>query len=373
MGMPKRSYNIKHRENPHPPEKTMGKLFGVLILAILLAGAAFADVLILKDGSIIRGKFVGYENGKFIFETGGNRLEYRPDQVTRLIVETETYASSDSNNPRPSLSRRMETELTPFDVKLEDHYFRSEIQVERGQRVRVEASGTIYLDGRISTGPDGLKGKRDHEAPMPQENDGALIAAIGQDVNSPSIFIGRSREFRADTDGTLYFTVNHGEPRGASGAFHVTVSIDRGAGGGEDNGNRASSGSSPPPQGQGHEKIITVNGNQQWTDTGINVEPNMTFTITAEGSIQIDSQNRSNPDGNRAANIGSLTYPMNEVGVGALIGKIHYRDGGDSNLIFIGSHGEATSEPNERGSLFLGINDEYFRDNSGSYRVTVRW
>jgi hypothetical protein len=56
-----------------------------------------------------------------------------------------------------------------------------------------------------------------------------------------------------------------------------------------------------------------------------------------------------------------------------LIGKIRYRDGRDSNFVFIGSRGAPASEPNEYGRLFLGINDDYFRDNTGSYRVTIRW
>jgi hypothetical protein len=99
----------------------------------------------------------------------------------------------------------------------------------------------------------------------------------------------------------------------------------------------------------------------------------MTFTITAEGTIELDSRNRSDPNGNRSASNSTSNYPMNDVGVGALIGKIHYRDGRDSNFVFIGSRGEPTSEPNEYGRLFLGINDDYFRDNTGSYRVTIRW
>jgi hypothetical protein len=252
-------------------------------------------------------------------------------------------------------------------VRLEDKWHRSQIQVERGQRVRVNASGAIYLEGRTATTPEGLQGRRDPDAPMPQQNDGALVAAVGQDASSPPIFIGRSREFTADRDGVLYFTVNHWETRDASGAFRVNVSIDRS--GGETGG-----GSRPGPgPGQGREKTITVYANQSWIDTGIDVEPNMTFTITAEGTIEIGNRASSSPDGNRDANNSTSSYPMNDVAAGALIGKIRYRDGRDSNLVFIGSRGASSSEPNEYGRLFLGINDDYFRDNTGSYRVTIRW
>jgi len=366
--------------------KTMRKIFAVAILTVLMAGASLADVLYLKNGSVLNGNFVGYENGKFIFETGGNRLEFRPDQVSRLVVERDDRRPSidrrpssgrrppnDTGNPPNSPSDGREP-IRTFDVKLEDQWYRSQIEVERGQHVRVEASGTIYLGGRTATGPEGLQGRRDPDAPMPQENDGALVAAIGKDSDSPPIFIGLSREITADRDGVLYFTVNHGETRDARGSFLVNVIIDRRVGepGG---GSRQGGGSRPDGRsaGEGREKTITVNANQPWIDTGIDVEPNMTFTITAEGTIELDSRNRSDPNGNRSVNNSTSNYPMNDVGVGAWSGKIRYRDGRDSNFVFIGSRGEPTSEPNEYGRLFLGINDDYFRDNTGSYRVTIRW
>jgi len=344
----------------------MRKIFAALVLTVLMASAALADVLYLKNGSVLRGRFVGYENGKFIFETGGNQLEFRPDQVSRLVVGRDDDRSpsepSEPSEPPSSPGERLE-QAQPFEVRLEEQWHRSQIQVERGQRVRVAASGTIYLEGRTATGPEGLQGRRDPDAPMPQQNDGALVAAVGQDSNSPPIFIGRSREFTADRAGVLYFTVNHWETRDARGAFRVNVSVDR-------SGGEAGGGSRP---GQEREKTITVNANQPWTDTGIDVEPNMTFTITAEGTIDIGNRASSGPDGNRNASSSSSSYPISDVGAGALIGKIRYRDGRDSNFVFIGSRGAPTSEPNEYGRLFLGVNDDYFRDNTGSYRVTIRW
>jgi hypothetical protein len=352
----------------------MRKIFAVLILTVLFAGAALADVLYLRNGSVLRGTFVGYENGKFIFKTSGQRLEFAPNQVSRLVMERsdtvgnvprrdDRYPARDPNDRPPASGGRWES-AAPFDVRLEDQWHRSQIQVTRGQRVRVDASGTIYLEGRTATGPEGLQGRRDQDAPMPEQNDGALVAAIGQDTNSPSIFIGRSREFTADRNGVLYFTVNHWETRDARGAFRVNVAIDR-SGGGE-----AGSGSRPR---QGREKTVTVYANQPWTDTGIDVEPNTTYEITAEGTIDIGNRASSSPDGNRNANLSTSSYPMNDVGVGALIGKIRYRDGRDSNYVLVGSRSAPASEPNEYGRLFLGVNDDFFRDNKGSYRVTIRW
>ncbi|HEX5081277.1 MAG TPA: hypothetical protein VFY40_04475 [Blastocatellia bacterium] len=373
----------------------MRKIFAAIILTVLMAGASLADVLYLKDGSVLKGNFAGYENGKFIFETGGNRLEFRPDQVLRLVVDrndrrppiaprpplerTERRPPGDAGDPPYSSGKRPDL-IRTFDVKLEDQYFRTPIELRRGQHVRIEATGTIYLGGRTATGPEGLRGRTDPDAPMPQENDGALIAAIGQDPDSPPIFIGSSREFTSDGDGILYLTVNHGETRDARGSFRVNVIIDRGGsrsgqprggiGAGERSADERPGGSRT---GQAREKTITVYANQPWIDTGIDVEPNMTFSITAEGMIELDSRNRSEPNGNSSAINSTSSYPMSDVAPGALIGKIRYRDGRDSNFVFIGSRGEPTTEPNEYGRLFLGINDDYFRDNTGSYKVTIRW
>ncbi|MGH9839119.1 MAG: hypothetical protein ACREEM_10075 [Blastocatellia bacterium] len=350
------------------------KTLVTLIFLALTAGAVLADTLYLKNGSVLKGTFVGFENGEFIFEiSNGNRVKFRAAEVSRLVLDNDrrdprddNYPRRDPTNPPPSGSGRWETQPA-FDVKLADQWVRSQIQVAYGQRVRVEAGGAVTLEGRTQVTPDGLRDRRDPDAPMPNENDGALIAAIGQDASSPVIFIGRSREFVADRDGILYFTVNHWETRDARGAFRVNVSVDRSTSGGDPG--------DPGGQGptQGREKTITVSATQPWTDTGIDLEPNMTVEITAEGQITILNRRTTGPDGDRNANVSTSSYPIQTEGIGALIGKIRYRDGRDSNFVFVGSRAAPSTEPNEYGRLFLGINDDYFRDNSGSYRVTIRW
>lgn len=347
---------------------SMPKIIMTIALLGLMAVAALADTLYLRNGSVLKGTFIGYENGQFTFEIeGGRQVKFRPNEVTRLVIErdlagTDTqpgYPTRDPNDTRPN----WET-VPAFNVPLEDQWVRTQIQLTRGQRVRVQATGTIYLEGQTATTPDGLSNRRDPDAPLPDANDGALVAAIGQDPNIPAILIGRSREFVAEQDGVLYFTVNHWETRNARGAFRVNLSVDRNV--------PVSTGGGAVPT-QGREKTVTVRADQQWTDTGIDVEPNMTFEITSEGEITITSRFKSDPNGNQDAMVRNTAYPVPDQGVGALIGKIRYRNGQDSNFIFIGSRATPQTEPNEYGRLFLGINDDYFRDNRGTYRVTIRW
>lgn len=348
----------------------MRKIIAIIALLVLMVSAATADTIYLKNGSVLKGTFIGFESGVFIFEiTGGNRVKFRPSEVTRLVIERDTVA--DNRPPDAGTPGRPNWENFPaFDVKLEEQWYRTRINLMRGQRVRVSASGTIALDGRTQTGPEGLAGRRDPDAPMPDQNDGALIAVIGQDPNAPMVYIGRSNEFVADRDGVLYFTVNHWETRDARGSFRVNVSADRNLSPvptGPDQGNV---GQVPP---RGNERTITVPSTQQWTDTGIDVEPNMTLDIVAEGEVVLSSRYRSNPDGNREVIANTSGFPLQGQPAGALVAKIRYRDGRESNVVLIGSRSTPRTEQGEYGRLILGINDDFLRDNSGSYTVRIRW
>jgi hypothetical protein len=363
--------------------RVMRRVLVTTILLTLLASAAVADSLYLKNGSVLKGTFIGYENGQFIFELAdGQRVLYRPAEVTRLVIENnlagETPRNPVRNEPPPPRAADPgggKPELyQPFEVKLEGQWVRSPVVVARGQRIRIGASGSIFLEGQTPAGPNGIKERRDPESPMPNANDGALLASIGQDQNSPPIYVGQSREFIADRSGTLYFTVNHGETRNARGSFRVNVAVDRSGGSTTpgDSGRSTPGQSTPGSPGQGQrEKIVTVAANQPWTDTGIDVTPNMAFEFIAEGQINLGNGVTSGAEGTSNATTTSL--PFQQALAGALIGKIQYRDGGDSNFVGIGANGTANTEPDEYGRLFLGINDDYFRDNSGTFRVTIRY
>jgi hypothetical protein len=361
--------------------KMITKILTTIILATLLVSVALADTLTLKNGSVLKGTFVGFENGQFIFKitSGDNRnqgrtLRFPANEVAKLALDNDGL---DPNDPRNDGYPRRDpggstgggstggwVAYPQVAVRLEDQWIRSNINLLRGQRVRVEATGTIQLDGRTSTGPEGLRNRSDRDAPEPDEPDGILLAGVGQDANSPSIVIGRSREFTADRDGMLYFTVNHGDTRNARGAFQVKVQVEQSTTGGGGTG-----GGTP----RGQERSFTVYANQPWLDTGIEVEPGMTFEITAEGTIEILNGRRTGPEGDRNAQASGSRYPVQDAGVGALLTRIRYRDGRESNILVVGRQGSATVEQGEYGRLLLGVNDDYFRDNSGSFTVRVRW
>ncbi len=355
----------------------MQKLTIAFAFSLLMAGAAFADSLYLRDGKVLKGIFIGFEEGQFTFETSdGNREQYLPRRVLRLEIDRDARSSDarfrrvprrgagDSPATASSNVGRWEN-AAPFDVRLEDQWIRSQIQVYKGQRIRVEATGSVTLEGQTFVSPEGLRNRRDPYAPMPEENDGALVAVIGKEADAPLILVGRQLEFVADRDGMLYFTVNHGETRNSGGAFRVNISVNRGE-------SAAAVGGRAGREDYG-QKIITIPANQAWIDTGIDLKSAASLEIFAEGQISFDGQRTTGPDGDRNAVASNAKYPVPNTGVGALIWKIRYLTGKDSRNFYGGARQQVKTGATEAGRLFLGINDDYLRDNSGSYRVTVRW
>ena len=320
-----------------------------MFLLALAAGAAGADTLELKNGEALKGSLLRFENGEFIFvNTWGIEMKIRADLVRKLVIER--------NPSQPQPGGRWE-DFPPFDVRLQSQWIASPIRVSRGQQVRVNANGTIHLEDRTPTGPEGLNSRRDPYSPLPNQNDGALIASIGREENAQSLFIGASREFTADRDGLLHFTANHGETRNARGAFRVRVSVYRAAGAPK-----------PPPN---REKKVAVQANLYWNDTGVDVRPNMTIEINARGRIEIGNGRSTGPDGDISLNNRTSRYPMPGVGAGALIAKIRTR-GEDSDYTVVGAN-KILKFGNTSGRLFLSANDDVYGDNSGSYTVTIRW
>jgi hypothetical protein len=115
---------------------------------------------------------------------------------------------------------------------------------------------------------------------------------------------------------------------------------------------------------RGASNTVTVRGSVPWLDTGITVRRGdlVAFTTTGEVFIARNNDSRATPDG--IASMMNRNYPVREMGAGGLVGKI-------GNTTFaIGSNQEPITMP-AAGRLMLGINDDNFEDNSGSYRVVI--
>jgi len=110
------------------------------------------------------------------------------------------------------------------------------------------------------------------------------------------------------------------------------------------------------------ELYFEVPAHYSWTETGLYVHAGDWLELKASGVIVWGGRGeRSDPAGSHG---GGFFRPLNDAGVGALIGDV-----GGFNF-YIGRR--ASIQAPASGELRLGINDDKFGDNRGSYRVNVR-
>ena len=113
------------------------------------------------------------------------------------------------------------------------------------------------------------------------------------------------------------------------------------------------------------ERSVVVNAAEQWRDTGVVVRAGQMVYFEASGKVRWGPGRQDGPDGERNSPRNEAR-PMPNRPAAALIGRV-----GESNdYFFIGDEAGAI-RVRSAGRLYLGINDDYLRDNSGSFRVTV--
>lgn len=108
---------------------------------------------------------------------------------------------------------------------------------------------------------------------------------------------------------------------------------------------------------------VRVDANQAWVDTGINVNRGDRVAFSASGDIMVGPGASAGVGGTPV--LKSTQYPIPNAMAGALIGKI-----GNSAPFLIGSNTQPITMP-AAGRLMLGINDDGFGDNTGSFSVTI--
>ena len=127
------------------------------------------------------------------------------------------------------------------------------------------------------------------------------------------------------------------------------------------------------------EKIVSVPGNQPWTDTGVALTQGEAVTISASGTIKWGSSSPlDSPVGRtfgqlngKAGTCGSVAYaggspfPAPGVNCYSMLFKI-----GSSGIAFPTGKKISFTSP-VAGELFLGVNDTFFGDNTGSWSATI--
>lgn len=389
-----------------------------LVFALLITLAAFslvaADTITLRGGTTLRGNVLGFINGRFAVQlTAPATVPVRPTD-NRGQGTTRTVSAGEVLFLRPRDIERIEIEgrslddaryqTRTVDVALGPNWVDTGVDLRRGQRVRVDATGTIYA-GRTRITPAGLS-TTDPSAPLPRAAEGELIGVIGNDFDSPIIEIGASREFTSDRDGRLYLTVNRGAYTDARGNFiaRVRQEVDLtalaraddsrnpndnnydpfGLPGDTSSGPAATRsrqrGDSGPRSGRDRrstgplERTIDVPAtDSRGIDAGIELRTGDQVTITASGNVTAGQRvGIVSPDGSRAGAssiFGVNRRPVPNAGVGALIGYILQSNGQMSQPFLIGSQMTFTAPVD--GRLYLLVNDDNYGDNSGSFSARI--
>ena len=364
----------------------MKKLSFAFLTMLLLASVAAADTLYLRDGRSLRGTLLGFINGRFAFRISAKQTG--PSSATVRLEEGEIQLFRPNEVDRIDLDGRSLDELRyesrSVEVQLGPNWVDSGIDLRRGERVQVNASG-IILAGRSRITPDGLR-TTDPRSPLPRAAEGMLIGAIGNDPDSPILELGTSHEFEADRNGRLFLTSNRGTYTDARGSFAVQIKRERDltalSGSSDANTYRRNNPNARARTQQTdvswrrtpQESSLDVAGTSRGTDTAIDVRVGDEITIAATGKIIAGRRlGEVGPEGGRAGGFGSFVggRPLSSVGPGALIGYIRSSNGQTGQPFFIGSQLKL-SVPTD-GRLYLAINDDDYNDNGGAFKVTIRY
>jgi len=132
-----------------------------------------------------------------------------------------------------------------------------------------------------------------------------------------------------------------------------------------DNYNERPGGNGPSRPGGMRERSVVVNAAEPWQDTGVVVRAGQTVYFEASGRVRWGPGRQDGPEGERNSPRND-SRPMPNRPAAALIGRV-----GESNDYFFIGDDTGPIRVRGNGRLYLGVNDDYLRDNSGSFRVTV--
>jgi hypothetical protein len=118
--------------------------------------------------------------------------------------------------------------------------------------------------------------------------------------------------------------------------------------------------------GPGGASEVAVRADRPWTDTGIRVRRGQTVTFEASGEVHWGGDREDGPEGERNSPYNANRRIPGRPGA-ALIGRVGERD---DDVFFIGAH-PGPIRMAASGRLYLGINDDVLRDNSGAFRVRI--
>lgn len=249
-------------------------ILGLAICLTILSSfgiQALADTIKLRDGTVLKGKVVSYNQRRFVIviKIGSTNsqhdipvddvesVEFDSSDTVGLVGGASTGRSAtpigtagvagaantagtiaDNASAQPADKQASDAQAASatnkvgvFDTIAEKtvsiaagaDWTSTEIRVQKGQHVIISAIGEVDLGDGKRTGPEGVD-LQDKDKLIPNGKTGALIAVIGDD-NNDFEFIGQSSEIIARNNGILFLSINEGNLRDNNGAFVARIRV----------------------------------------------------------------------------------------------------------------------------------------------------
>jgi hypothetical protein len=193
---------------------------------------------------------------------------------------------------------------------------------------------------------------------------GALLALGTVGVNADTLILRTGRSYRGELvsvrDGRMEFRTDQGRLQ----TFNLDE-VDRIEFSSRENDSATSRPTGNERPSGLREREIDVAGGAAWTRTTIELRDGQDLWFDSRGEVRWGPGRKDGPGG-EGGSPRNAARPIPNRPAAALIGKIG--EGGDP--FFIGSD-KGPIRIRGNGTLFLGVNDDYLQDNSGSFRVIV--
>lgn len=119
---------------------------GVVVVLSLLTSLAWSDSLELKNGSLIKGKFVGGTETQVIFQVGSSRQTYNIADIVSLKFDSDRPMSSATSMPSEAPARTDALVPRPPASRTEENIYKSPssyVTIPSGTRISVRTIDAI--------------------------------------------------------------------------------------------------------------------------------------------------------------------------------------------------------------------------------------
>ena len=336
----------------------MLKRYVVAVMALaLVAQAAQADTIHLKNGSVLKGKVASFADDQFVImiDTGSGRYLSRAmvfvGDVARIEFEGAPAGDSASRDtsPAPRDTSPAPRDTSPAPVSRDTSSRPSEPAVSDQPRDTSSAHDTSAArdSSRSVVLPEVPRNTTTERQPRDTDSGDASSASARPPESTPTEKPAESKPTR---------------------------SFDRPADAEKPAANPPADATPAEPERPTSRKLtgavraatIDVVGKRDWTSTGLIVKRGDRIRINASGAVTIDpvTGRTTGPEG--TADLPDPKKLMADQPTGALIGVI----GADNDdFIFIGKSSEFTATRD--GLLFLSVNEGNLSDNVGSFKAII--